>query len=257
VAWLGYPGTFGGSDLDYIIADPFIIPPEEESHYSEKVTRLPNCYQSNDPTRPRADQPVKRSDVGLPEKGFVFGALNNTFKITRPIFDVWLNLLSECPDSVLWLLDHHPKAQTNLIAAATEKGISAERLIFAPRVDHASHMVRLSACDLALDTFPYGGHTTTSDFLWAGVPVIALTGRTFASRVAGSLLNNVGLPELITTSIEAYQALAKSLFKDKRKLTALKNRLIKNRDKAPLFDAVGFAKDFEKLLDDLYTQRIQ
>ncbi len=257
IGWLGYPGTYGGSDVDFIIADPFVIPHDEEDHYSEKVARLPNCYQPNDPKRPRAVQPVDRAEVGLPQDAFVFGALNNTFKITPPMFDSWMTLLKDCPDSVLWLLDHHPKTQANLIAAATERGVAPERLIFAPRVDHAQHMIRLSACDVALDTFPYGGHTTTSDFLWAGVPVIALCGRTFASRVAGSLLHNVGLPELVTLSMEDYLALSKALYKDRKRLATYKARLGKFRDKSPLFDAAGFAKDFEKLLDDIYAQRLQ
>ena len=253
-AWLGYPGTFGGADVDFIIADSFVIPPGHEAHYSETVLRLPNCYQPNDPKRPRAVKPVSAAEAGLPDGAFVFGALNNTFKITRPVFETWLSILSECPDSVLWLLDHHAKAQANLIAAAASRGVAADRLVFAPRVEQAGHMARLSLCDLALDTYPYGGHTTTSDFLWAGVPVIALIGQTFASRVAGSLLHNVGLPELATASLNDYQALAVSLFKDRDRLGALKDRLAAARSRAPLFDAVRFSRDFETMLDELYAR---
>jgi len=257
VAWLGYPGTFGGTDCDYIIADPFVIPPEEEAHYSETVVRLPHCYQSNDPKRPRADKPPSRKDAGLPKTGFVFGALNNTFKITAQIFDLWMSILNQCPDSILWLLDHHPTTTATLREAAEAKGVSADRLIFAPRVSQTDHMKRLSVCDLALDTFPYGGHTTTSDFLWAGVPVVTLVGRTFASRVAGSLLKTVGLPDLITESTDQYAALAVSLFTEKSKLKALKSRLADARTTSPLFDAVRFAKDFEQALDLIYAQSVK
>ena len=254
VAWLGFPGTFGGSDLDYIIADPFVIPPEEEPHYSEKVVRLPHCYQPNDPKRPRAKSAPSRSKLGLPKDAFIFGALNNTFKITSQMFDLWMNLLRDCPDAVLWLLDHHPQTTATLKSAAATAGVSPDRLIFAPRADQAEHMKRLSACDVALDTFPYGGHTTTSDFLWAGVPVIALAGRTFASRVAGSLLTTMGLPELITANMEDYAALARSLYQDRERLKKIKARVAAARTKSPLFDAQLFARDFEQALERIYTQ---
>lgn len=257
IAWLGYPGTFGGPDLDYIIADPYVIPESEQGNYSEQVVRLPHCYQSNDPQRPRSDSAPSRQDIGLPERGFVFGALNNTFKITAPIFNLWMEILGQCPDSVLWLLDHHPKTSANLRAAALAKGISSDRLIFAPRVAQADHMKRLSACDLALDTFPYGGHTTTSDFLWANVPVITLQGRTFASRVASSLLHNVGLSELVATTPQDYAKLAVHLFQNQSDLADLKTRLSLARTSAPLFDAIGFARNFEHALDGIYAQSSQ
>ena len=254
VAWLGYPGTFGGVDCDYIIADSFVIPPEEEGHYSEKVARLPHCYQPNDPKRPRASTRPSRQQAGLPDVEFVFGALNNTFKITERMFGAWMDILTRCPDSVLWLLDHHPKTTDALQNAAQGRGVSPERLVFAPRANQADHMLRLSACDLGLDTFPYGGHTTTSDFLWAGVPVISLVGRTFASRVAGSLLTNAGLAPLAVPSLDEYIALATALFEDRKRLETLRTQLTSTGDACPLFDAALFARDFEQLLDRLYEQ---
>ena len=254
VAWLGFPGTFGGGDCDYIIADPFVIPVEEEAHYSEKVIRLPHCYQANDPKRPRAKTAPARAKLGLPKDAFVFGALNNTFKITAPVFQVWMKLLADCPDAVLWLLDHHPKTTLALQNAAQAAGVDPARLIFAPRVDQDDHLKRLSACDIALDTYPYGGHTTTSDFLWAGVPVIALVGRTFASRVAGSLLTAIGLPELIATDLQAYARLAQSFYQDRKALKALKSRLASARTTSQLFNTELFARDFEQLLDQIAVQ---
>ena len=253
-AWLGYPGTFGGEDVDYIIADEYVIPAGQEEHYSEKVVRLPQCYQSNDPRRPFAATPPARADVGLPPGAFVFGALNNTFKITAAMFQVWMDLLLDCPGAVLWLLDHHPQTTANLQAAAKAAGVDPKRLVFAPRASQTDHLHRLSACDVALDTYPYGGHTTTSDFLWAGVPVITMVGQTFASRVAGSLLHAVGLPELIAPNYGQYRTLALELFDDRAKLQGLKTHLAAARTQAPLFDAERFARAFERALDDIYAQ---
>ena len=165
-----------------------------------------------------------------------------------------MKLLADCPDAVLWLLDHHPKTTLALQNAAQAAGVDPARLIFAPRVDQDDHLKRLSACDVALDTYPYGGHTTTSDFLWAGVPVIALVGRTFASRVAGSLLTAIGLPELIAADLQAYARLAQSFYQDRKALKALKSRLASARTTSPLFNAELFARDFEQLLDQIAVQ---
>lgn len=255
VAWLGYPGTFGGEDLDYIIADSFIIPEGAEAAYSETVVRLPYCYQPNDPKRPRASAPVDRAAVGLPPQGFVWGAHNNTFKMTRQMFAVWMEILKQSDGSVLWLLDHHPIATHNLRAAAEKAAVDPGRLIFAPRVGQAEHLSRLSACDVALDTFPYGGHTTTSDYLWAGVPVVSLVGKTFAARVAGSLLGAAGVGELGAASPDAYYDLALDLFRSPDRLADIKSRLDRARGEAPLFDAVKFARDFERALDALWNAR--
>lgn len=252
VAWLGYPGTFGGPDMDYILADAYVIPEGAEEFYSEIPIRLPHCYQPNDPKRHCAATRVTKAAAGLPD-AFVFGALNNSFKITEPGFDAWMALLRDCPHSVLWLLDHHPTATANLKAAAAARGVTADRLIFAPRVVQDQHLERLSAVDLALDTYPYGGHTTTSDFLWAGVPVVALAGETFASRVAGSLLTNVGLPELIASSWDEYRAKAQALYADPQRLADLRQHLEKARSTQPLFDAQSFARDFERALDRIWS----
>ncbi len=254
VAWLGHPGTFGGPDMDYIIADPYVIPVGSEAFYSETPIRLPHCYQPNDPKRHRAATRVAKSAVGLPE-AFVFGALANSFKITEHAFRVWMDILRACPGSVLWLLDHHATATANLRTAAKQRGIDPERLIFAPRVPQNEHLERLSAMDLALDTFPYGGHTTTSDLLWNGVPVIALIGETFASRVAGSLLANIGAPELATESWDEYRNLACELFKASDTLAGLRQRVSDGRTHQPLFDTTTFAKEFEAALDQLWAAR--
>ena len=253
-AWLGYPGTFGGPDLDYILADSIVIPPGLDECYSEKVVRLPRCYQSNDPKRPRAAKPPARATLGLPDKAFVWGALGNPFKITRTMFASWMDILKETGNSVLWLLEHHPQANEHLMTAAEAADVDPSRLIFAPRVSQADHLARLAAVDVALDTYPYGGHTTTSDYFWAGVPVVALMGQTFASRVAGSLCAAAGVPELATNDLTAYRQLAVDLYGSKKRHTALKVKLDKARTSAPLFDAPTFARGFERALDTMFER---
>ena len=245
VNFLGYPGTMGADFIDYLIADPVLVPPGDERFYAEAVVRLPHCYQPNDTGRPHAGPVPSRSECGLPEHGFVFCCFNNSYKITAPMFDIWIGLLVAVPDSVLWLLETNPAATRNLLAAAQARGIDPRRLVFAPRRPMAEHLARQSLADLFLDTQPYNAHTTASDALWVGLPVLTLPGRTFASRVAASLLTAIGMPELIAPTLADYQAMALHLATDPSDLAAIKAKLAANRTSAPLFDIASFARDIE------------
>jgi protein O-GlcNAc transferase len=245
-AWLGYPGTTGASFIDYLIADRYVIPPEAEHHYSERVLCLPNSYQANDRRRSAAET-RSRAEYGLPESGFVFCCFNQTVKITPAIFERWMALLHAVDGSVLWLLDDNPWATKNLIAAAQAAGIAAERVVVAPRLTPAEHLARYRTADVALDTFPYTSHTTGSDALWLGCPLVALSGDTFASRVSGSLLINCGLPDLVTHSLDEYEKLALRLATDVTYMRAVRARLTAAHDTAPLFDSRQFTRDLEEL----------
>ena len=244
VNFLGYPGTLGADFVDYLIADRFVAPPEHAGHFSEKLVRLPGSYQANDRKRSVADTPP-RHDLGLPERAFVFCCLNQTYKILPGVFRAWMRLLEAVPSSVLWLHQSNPWAAQNLLRTAAQHGLGPERLIFAPRLPHDQHRARLRAADLFLDTFPYNAHTTTSDALWVGLPVLTCAGDTFASRVAGSLLTAAGMPELITRSLDEYEALALRLARQPDELRALREKLSRNRATAPLFDTPAFARHLE------------
>jgi len=244
VQWLGYPGTLGAPWIDYIIADTVLIPPGHEAHFSEKIIRLPDTYQPNDDKRP-VGPTLDRQFYGLADDAFVFGSFNDMFKLTPEIFELWLGLLQAADRSVLWLLQPEPAAAEALRARAARRGISPERIIFAPLVAPPEHRARLARADLALDCFPYGSHTTASDMLWAGVPLVALMGETFASRVSASLLTAAGLPELITTSYDDYYRLALRLATDRAELARLKSRLKDRRRTAALFDTKRFTRNLE------------
>ncbi|WP_148207498.1 tetratricopeptide repeat protein [Paramagnetospirillum magneticum] len=254
VAWLGFPGTFGGTCMDYIIADPFVIPPGAEGDYAEQVVRLPLCYQPNDSRRPRALTREPKAKWGLPEESLVVAVFNNTFKINAETLAVWISVLQAQPDAVLWFVEFHPAATASLRAMISAVGIDPARLIFAPRLSQAEHMARLSAADLFLDTWPCAGHTTASDALWAGVPVVAWVGRTFASRVAGSLLHALGLDELITESQGAYHALAQHLAKDRAALEQVRQRLWAATQTSPLFDGKAFVGPLEQAFDTMWAK---
>lgn len=254
VAWLGYPGTFGGTCLDYIIADPFVIPKGAEADYAEQVVRLPLCYQPNDSRRPRASSREAKPKWGLPDDSFVVAVFNNTFKINAEAFAVWISVLQMHPDAVLWFVEFHSTASTNLRNMAEAVGIDPARLIFAPRLGQTEHLARLSAADLFLDTWPCGGHTTASDALWAGVPLVAWTGRTFASRVAGALLHALGFDELITDSQAGYHALAQHLAKDREALADLRTRLQAAVAASPLFDGKAFVGPLEAAFDTMWAR---
>ncbi|HWU25440.1 MAG TPA: hypothetical protein VN154_03475, partial [Rhizomicrobium sp.] len=246
VNYLGYPGTLGASWYDYIIADTALIPVQDRVHYAEKIVALPDSYQPNDLQRPIAATPLSRTDLGLPEHAFVYCCFNNSYKITPAVFQRWMRILARVDRSVLWLLDENPLARENLRTSAKQLGISAERLVFAPRTPLSDHLARHRLADIFLDTLPYNAHTTASDALWAGLPVLTQMGHSFAGRVAASLLQAVGLPELITRSGEAYEAAAIALAHDPRELAALKQKLAANRKTAPLFDAARFACHIER-----------
>jgi len=244
VNFLGYPGTLGANFIDYIIADPVCIPPADEPFFSEKVIRL-DCYQPNDSQRPVAEKTPSRAECGLPDQGMVFCCFNNGFKITPALFTLWMRLLGQIPGSVLWLLDTNQAAKDNLRRGAEAAGIAPDRLVFAPRVSLPDHLARHRLADLFLDTLPYNAHTTCSDALWAGLPVLTCKGETFPGRVAASLLTSVGLEEMITSSLADYEALAMSLAADPARLTAIKAKLAANRANAPLFDSARFARGIE------------
>ena len=250
ITWLGYPGTTGTAFMDYLIADAFLIPPGREEMVSERVVRLPHCYQPNDRKRPHAE-PLGRRDYGLPEDGFVFCCFNQTFKIAPDVFDVWLRLLRKVPGSVLWLVDSNAQAKRNLIEAAGAQGVAPERLVFAPRLSYAQHLARYRVADLALDTFPYTSHTTLSDALWCGCPTVGLCGETFAARVSGSLLTTAGLPDLVTYTFADYEDLALRLATDPRLLADVRRRVSDAAHRSPLFDSAAFARDLEALYTSL------
>jgi predicted O-linked N-acetylglucosamine transferase (SPINDLY family) len=208
VNWLGYPGTIGADFIDYIVADKTIIPVESQSHYLEKVVYLPNSYQVNDRKRLISERQFTRQKLGLPENGFVFCCFNNNFKILPTTFDGWIRILKSVDESVLWLFKDNPWAVENLKKEAQKQGIDGRRLVFAERMPLSEHLARHLQADLFLDTHPYNAHTTASDALWTGLPLLTLMGRSYASRVAASLLSAIGLPELITSNQEEYEALA-------------------------------------------------
>jgi len=246
VNYLGYAGTLGQQAWDYILADRFVVPPGSETHYAENVVFLPDCFMATDADRKIADRTPSRAEAGLPRAGFVFCCFNNSFKITPDVFDVWMRLLGRVAGSVLWLSATNAAAVANLRREAQARGIAPERLIFAPRVPlNEDHLARLRLADLFLDTGPYNAHTTAADSLWVGVPVLTCPGATFASRVAGSLLGAVGLPELIVGSLADYEALALQLTGDPARLSALRAKLARNRDLHPLFDTARFTRNIE------------
>jgi predicted O-linked N-acetylglucosamine transferase (SPINDLY family) len=245
VSYLGYPGTMAAPFIDYLIADPFVIPQAEQPFYTEKIAYLPDSYQVNDRRRRVAEHVPTRADAGLPESGFVFCCFNVSWKITASVFDVWMRLLAAVPGSVLWLLVGNRWAAQNLRREAAARNIAPERLIFCPRADNESHLARHRLADLFLDTFPCNAHTTASDALWAGLPLLTCSGRTFPSRVAGSLLRAAGLPELVASSPEEYERLALELARHPERLASLRARLSGDREALPLFDTPAFRRHLE------------
>lgn len=246
VNYLGFPGTIGAGFIDYIIADRHVIPEQDFDHYAEKVVWLPNSYQANDTRRAIADHPAHRARHGLPEQAFVFCCFNDNYKITPDVFDGWMRILAAVEDGVLWLYEDNAVAAENLRREAAARGIDRDRLIFARRVDPDEHLARHRCADLFLDTLPYGAHTTASDALWSGLPVLSRLGESFAGRVGASLLHAIGLPELVVTTAAAYEQLAIELARNPGRLAELKARLDRNRPVAPLFDTAGFTRDLEQ-----------
>ena len=253
VNYLGYPGTMGASFMDYIVADPFIIPVDQQPFYSEKVAYMPYCYQPNDTARSISDVTPPRTACGLPEKGFVFCCFNANYKITPEMFDIWMRLLKAVPDSVLWLFKSNSTVEGNLRREAAKRGVEPDRLVFAPKMILSEHLARHRLADLFLDTLPVNAHTTASDALWAGLPVVTCAGTTFAGRVAGSLLKAAGLPELITYSLADYEALALRLAQSPERLREIRKKLEETRLKTPLFDIDKYVKDIESVYQVMWS----
>jgi protein O-GlcNAc transferase len=254
VNYLGFPGTMGASYIDYIIADRTLIRPEEAEFYSEKIVYLPHSYQVNDRTRPISDRRFTRDELGLPAHGFIFCCFNSSFKITPDVFDIWMRLLATVDGSVLWLLESNAWAAESLRAEAVHRGIARERLVFAQPMEVSEHLARHFAADLFLDTFYYNAHTTASDALWAGLPLVTRLGDTLAGRVAASLLDAMGLPELIARTADEYEQLALELSIDRDKLCLLRKRLADHRLKYPLFDTELFAKHIESAYRQMWER---
>ena len=245
VSYLASAGTRGAPFIDYLIADRTVIPSEQFRYYSEKIVYLPHSYQCNDSGRRISERTISRIDAELPEKGFVFCCFNNNYKIAPSIFDIWMRLLTACPGSVLWLLFSNPYAMRNLRREASERGVASARLIFAPHMPVDDHLARHRLADLFLDTLPYNAHTTASDALWSGLPMVTCLGKTFPGRVAASLLRAIGLTELITTTLADYEALARALAHDSERLAGVRAKLARNRETQPLFDTAGITRDLE------------
>ena len=254
VSYLGYPGTMGAQYIDYIIADRIVIPETQYEFYSEKIAVLPNSYQVNDNKRSIADRTFTRNEFGLPPTGFVFCCFNKNYKITPRIFNCWMRILKQVEDSLLWLLEDNATVSGNLRKEAEARGVNAHRLIFAKRIPLADHLARHRLADLCLDTLPYNAHTTASDALWAGLPVLTCIGETFAGRVAASLLNAIGLPELVTTTLEDYERLAIDLATHPEKLAIIISKLAENRLTTPLFNTKLFTKHIEVAYTVMYER---
>jgi predicted O-linked N-acetylglucosamine transferase (SPINDLY family) len=247
VSWLGYPGTLGNERLaDYVVGDPVVTPIEHARHYTERLALMPHCYQPNDRKREIGPRP-SRQEAGLPEGAFVFCSFNQSYKVTPKAFDVWCALLRRVPGSVLWLLESSRAGEDNLRHEATARGIEPARLLFAPLVPLPQHLARLQLADLGLDTHPYTSHTTASDLLWAGTPMVTMIGESFVSRVAASILQAAGLPQLVTRNLDEYFDLALQLALDPARRRELRATLEAKRTSSPLFDTPQFTRDLEKL----------
>jgi predicted O-linked N-acetylglucosamine transferase (SPINDLY family) len=257
INYLGFPGTMGAPYIDYLIADAEIIPPNADHHYSEKILRLPGCYQVNDEFRTKTGRTFTRAMLGLPEDAFVFCSFNNNYKIDPKIFDIWCRLLNRVPDSVLWIMADNKLAMENLKAEATKRGVAEGKLIFTPRCSLADHISRQEHGDLLLDTFPCNAHTTASDALFAGLPLLTLRGETFSSRVAASILKAVGLDDFITDTYESYEEKAFQLAHERGRLQAIKQALRTHIKSSDLYNTTRFTKNYEECLMRIYQESQQ
>lgn len=254
ISYLGYPGTLAMPAMDYAIVDHVVVPLADRVHYSEKLIHLPDCYQVNDNGRPIAQGTVRRADHGLPEEGFVFCCFNNSYKITPQMFDIWMRLLLMVPGSVLWLYEENAEVAANLALEAGARGVDAARLVFARHAPVETHLARHTAADLFLDTELYNAHTTASDALWTGLPVVTCPGTTFPARVAASMLQAVGLAELVCESLAAYEAMALALARDPRSLAAVRHKLAAHRRTQPLFDTARITRQIEHAYKIAYSR---
>ncbi len=246
VAWLGFPGSTIGVDLDYVIGDRIVLPDTSARHYHEHVCRLPESYQPNDPVHRALPPAASRAELGLPEDRFVFAAFNAHRKISLQTLETWADILRRAPQALLWVMIDGELARSNFASAMQARGVEPAQIVFAPTRDYPGHIARLQAADLGLDTFPYNGHTTTSDKLWAGLPVITIKGTNFASRVSESLLTAIGLPELVMPDRETFVARAVALAGDPAAIAGYKQTIAANRFRAPLFDAERFCRHLER-----------
>jgi protein O-GlcNAc transferase len=254
VNYLAYPGTMGAPYMDYLVADRLLVPVEYRSDYAEKIIYLPHSYQANDARREIADTVFTRADLGLPGSSFVFCCFNNSYKILPPVFDRWMRILRRVPDSVLWLLGDNPSAVGNLRREAAARGVDPRRLIFANRIDLPDHLARHRAADLFIDTLPCNAHTTASDALWAGLPVLTCVGEALAARVAASLLTAMGLPDLIVSTLDRYEELAVHLATHPEQLAELRQRLGDKRLAAPLFDTPLYTRHIEAAFAEVHER---
>ena len=254
VSYLGYPGTMAADYIDYLIADHTLIPEEKQHHYSEKIVYMPNSYQVNVSKRSVSETSLLRHELGLPNTGFVFCCFNNNYKITPPTFNGWMRILKSVEDSVLWLMESNNNTTKNLKKEAMKFGINEDRLVFAAYIPVEEHLNRIKQADLFIDTLPYNAHTTTSDALRMGLPVLTCIGHSFASRAAASLLNAVNLPELITTTEEEYESLAIELATDPEKLKIIKDKLVSNLPTAPLYNTSLFTRHLESAYSMMYDR---
>lgn len=253
VNYLGYPGTMGAPYIDYIIGDSTLIPKELQHGYTEKIAYLPDCFQANDSSRTIAPAQT-RASFGLDESSFVYGCFNQCVKFTPEVFSVWLSILKQVPNSVLWLIEESELQVQNLRKFAEENGVSSHRLIFTGKLPYAEHLARYALMDVALDTMPFNGGTTTSDALWGCAPVLTCIGETFAGRMTASLLNAIGLPELITQSLGEYESLAVELGTNPEKLAAIQKKLRDNRSMTPLFNTVRFTRNLENAYEKMLAR---
>jgi protein O-GlcNAc transferase len=251
VNYLGYPGTMGADFIDYIIADAVIAPMEHQPDYSERIVHLPNCYQPNDRQRKISDEPMTRADMGLPDDAFVFCSFNNTYKLNAPVFDVWMRLLAEVPRSVMWILASDEGCRSNLRREAAARGIDPDRLVFAGKMPIGRHLARHRLADLFLDTLPCNAHTTASDALWAGLPVLTCRGETFAGRVAASLLTAMDLPELIAGDLAEYERIALTLAREPGRLAPLRRKIVTGRETSALFDTTRYTRNLERAYETM------
>jgi predicted O-linked N-acetylglucosamine transferase (SPINDLY family) len=252
VNYLGFPGTLGSDRFDYIIGDRIVTPLAHEDGYAERIAQLPGCYQPNDRKR-REVEPTPRSRWGLPEQALVLCSFNANYKITPAVFDAWCRLLGAIPDAILWIFESNAQARRNLLAEAARRGIGAERIFWAPGLTNSEHLARIRVADIFLDTLPVNAHTTASDALWAGVPVVTVLGETFVSRVAASILHAAGLPELVAEDLAGYERIVLDLARDRDRLRALRRRLEAGRGDCVLFDSERTTRG----LEDLFRQMSQ
>jgi predicted O-linked N-acetylglucosamine transferase (SPINDLY family) len=256
VSYLGYPATMGADFIDYILIDRFVVDDAEQADFSEKLVHLPVCYQANDSCFGRDTSATSRRDWGLPEQGLVLCCFNNSYKLSPGIFDIWMRLLSATPGSALWLLATNGLAEANLRKEAAKRGVDPARLVFAAVVPAAVHVERHRHADLFLDTLPCNAHTTASDALWGGLPVLTCRGETFAGRVAGSLLNTVGMGELVTTSLEEYELTARALLADPARLRAMRQKIEQKRDVNALFDLPTLSRAIETAFERMWQRHL-